>query len=115
MEEKEIPGFGVCPFVTAQQLLSGKWALLVLHDLSNGAMRFGALQRALPRITQATLSRQLREMERCGLITRTVYQQIPPRVEYALTDVGQAFVPVLDELGKWGRLYIDTVLPKEGR
>jgi DNA-binding HxlR family transcriptional regulator len=99
--------YGVCPFVTAQQLLSGRWALLVLHYLSRETLRFGQLQRAMPEMTQATLSKQLKAMEHSGLIVRTAYSQIPPRVEYSLSEMGRAFLPVLDALEDWGSLYID--------
>lgn len=98
--------FGVCPFVTAQQVLSGKWALLVLHYLSEGTLRFGALQRAMPEMTQATLSKQLKAMEQNGLVVRTAYNEIPPRVEYSLSGMGRAFLPVLDALEQWGDRYI---------
>jgi len=98
--------FGVCPFATAQRVLSGKWALLVMHYLSQGTLRFGQLQRAMPQMTQATLSRQLKEMEQSGLVVRTAYNQIPPRVEYSLSPVGQEFLPVLSALERWGGSYI---------
>ncbi|MBP1736678.1 MAG: putative transcription regulator [Oscillospiraceae bacterium] len=98
--------FGLCPFVTAQKLLTGKWTLLILHHLSVNTMRFNELQRALPDLTQTTLTKQLRMMEENGLITRTVYQQIPPKVEYSLNGLGRAFFPVLDALEIWGNEYI---------
>lgn len=69
-------------------------------------MRFGELQRALPEMTQATLSHQLKEMERNGLIVRTAYNQIPPKVEYSLDQLGRDFLPVLDALKVWGGKYI---------
>ena len=99
--------FGICPYTTAQKVLSGKWTLLVLYHLSNGTMRFGELQRALPEMTQATLSKQLRMMEQNGLILRKAYNQIPPKVEYSLSELGGQFVPVLDALKTWGGRYID--------
>lgn len=109
--------FGVCPFVTAQRLLSGKWAILILQKLSDGPMRFNQLQREID-ITQATLSTHLKRMEEDGLVERTVYPEVPPRVEYALTDIGRSFAPVLDEIETWGNRYIaylheknDTRLP----
>jgi len=101
--------FGVCPFATAQRVLSGKWALLVLHYLSQRTMRFGELQRTLPDMTQATLSKQLKEMEHSGLIVRRAYSQIPPKVEYSLSDIGRRFMPVLDALEDWGNQYIDFI------
>lgn len=98
--------FGVCPYTTAQKILSGKWTLLILYHLSTQTMRFGELQRALPEMTQATLSRQLKEMEQNGLIVRTAYNQIPPKVEYSLDKLGMDFLPVLNALKVWGGKYI---------
>lgn len=99
--------FGICPYVTAQKILTGKWTLLILYHLSIKIMRFNELQRALPELTQATLTKQLRMMEENGLIIRTVYNQIPPKVEYELSDLGKQFQPVLDALEIWGIQYID--------
>lgn len=98
--------FGICPYTTAQKILSGKWTLLILYHLSTQTMRFGELQRTLPEMTQATLSRQLKEMEQNGLIVRTAYNQIPPKVEYSLDKLGRDFLPVLDALKVWGGKYI---------
>ncbi|MBR0597118.1 winged helix-turn-helix transcriptional regulator [Sinanaerobacter chloroacetimidivorans] len=99
--------FGICPFVTAQKILTGKWTLLILHRLSIKTMRFNELQRELPSLTQATLTKQLRMMEENGLIIRTVYNQIPPKVEYSLSELGKQFMPVLDSLETWGSQYIE--------
>lgn len=99
--------FGSCPYVTAQKLLTGKWTLLIMYHLSLKTMRFNELQRALPNLTQATLTKQLRMMEGNGLIIRTVYNQIPPRVEYSLSELGDHFKSVLDALQVWGNEYID--------
>lgn len=98
--------FGICPYVTAQHLLQGKWAILIMHELENGPKRFGELQRSID-VTQATLSAQLKKMEREGLLTRTVYPEVPLRVEYALTDIGKEFKPVLESIKVWGGKYID--------
>jgi len=99
--------FGVCPFSTAQRILSGKWTLMILYLLSRKVMRFNELQRVLVNITQATLTKQLRTMEHDGLIIRTVYNQIPPKVEYSLSELGEKFIPVLDTLEVWGFQYIE--------
>ena len=87
--------FGICPFVTSQKILQGKWAILVLHELSQGTRRFTELERGL-QITHATLSSQLKSLEREGIVRRTVYAEVPPRVEYSLTDIGRKFAPVLE-------------------
>lgn len=106
MEKTNKHLFGVCPFVTAQKLLTGKWTILILHFLSDRTMRFNELLRELPNLTQTTLTKQLRMMEENGLVIRTVYNQIPPKVEYSLSDLGRKFEPVLEELEKWGDEYI---------
>ena len=99
--------FGKCPYVTAQKLLTGKWTLLIMHYLNENTMRFNELQRALPDLTQATLTKQLRMLEDNGLITRKVYNQIPPKVEYSLSELGRRFSPVLDAIEMWCSEYID--------
>lgn len=98
--------FGMCPFVTAQRLLSGKWAILILQKLSEGPQRFNQLQKQID-ITQATLSNQLKSLEADGLIHREVFAEVPPRVEYTLTEIGQQFKPVLDSIEQWGYQYIE--------
>ena len=105
--------FGVCPFVTAQKILTGKWTLLIMHHLNIKTMRFNELQRELPDLTQTTLTKQLRNMEGNGLIIRTVYNQIPPKVEYSLSELGRRFNPVLNSLETWGEHYIDYLKTKE--
>lgn len=105
--------FGVCPYVTAQKLLTGKWALLIMHYLSTKTMRFNQLQRALADITQSTLTKQLHMMVENGLVVRTSYNQIPPRVEYSLSELGENFKPVLDELQIWGNGYIEYLKAKQ--
>ena len=104
--------FGVCPFVTAQKLLQGKWAILILHALNEGTKRFNELERDI-QITHATLSSQLKYMEKEGLVHRTVYPEVPPRVEYSLTAMGRRFAPVLDSIQVWGEEYIEFL--KENR
>lgn len=104
--------FGVCPFVTAQKLLQGKWAILILHALNEGTKRFNELERDI-QITHATLSSQLKYMEKEGLVRRTVYPEVPPRVEYSLTAMGRRFAPVLDSIQVWGEEYIEFL--KENR
>lgn len=104
--------FGVCPFVTAQKLLQGKWAILILYALSEGTKRFNELERDI-QITHATLSSQLKYMEKEGLVHRTVYPEVPPRVEYSLTAMGRRFAPVLDSIQVWGEEYIEFL--KENR
>lgn len=96
-----------CPFTTAQNLLSGKWTLVILYFLSaENVLRFNELQRKLGGLTHATLAKQLQEMERRGLIVRKMYNQIPPKVEYSLTDAAKELRPTLDSLMVWTNNYI---------
>lgn len=98
--------YGICPYVTSQKLIAGKWAILVLYNLTGGALRFGELHRRMPELTQATLTKQLRALEEGGLIHRTVYAEVPPRVEYALSPIGKEFLPVLTAYEAFGTKYI---------
>mgnify|MGYP002602328274 FL=1 len=95
-----------CPCLIAQRLIQGKWAIIIMYYLSLGPTRFNELQRKLPKMTHATLSNQLKQLEAEGLIHRKEYAQIPPKVEYSLTDIGKEFQPALDSIGAWGAKYI---------
>ncbi len=90
-----------CPVEGAMVLLSGRWRALILYYLSQGPMRFNALRRALAGISQQMLTRELRALEEAGVITRTIYPEVPPRVDYALSEAGQRLMPVIDALGDW--------------
>ncbi len=98
--------FGKCPYATSQKILSGKWALTLLHFLSEGTLRFNEIQRRIPEITQTTLTKQLRDLEKYGMVIRTVYPQVPPKVEYCLSPMGKDFTLVLNSLKVWGDKYI---------
>ena len=98
--------FGKCPYATAQSLISGKWAVLVLLYLQDGPIRFNELLRKMPKMTHATLSVQLKTLEEYGLIERRQYEAIPPRVEYSLTEIGRKFRPVIEAIEDWGQAYI---------
>ena len=102
--------FGVCPFVTAQKLLQGKWAILILHALSKGTKRFNDLEREI-HITHATLSTQLKYMEKEGLVHREVYAEVPPRVEYSLSVKGRTLEPVIMALKIWGEVHARSPQP----
>ena len=91
-----------CPVETTLMLIGDKWKVLVLRDLMNGTKRFGELRKSVGSVSQKVLTAQLRTMEACGLLTRTVYAEVPPRVEYALTETGYSLKPVLDALAAWG-------------
>ena len=102
MEER----FGKCPYATAQTLISGKWAVLILLYLEEGPIRFNELLRKMPKMTHATLSVQLKALEEYGLIRRVQYEAIPPHVEYSLTGIGKKFHPVVAAMEAWGNEYI---------
>ena len=105
MEKKQL--FGKCPYVTSQKVLTGKWSIYILYLLKDGPIRFNELQRRMPEdMTHTTLSRQLKSLEEDGLIIRRVYSEIPPKVEYELSEIGRKFEKVLDELEVWGNEYI---------
>ena len=101
-EEKALPA---CPVETTLTLISSKWKVLILRDLLTGTKRFGELRRSLGGVSQKVLTAQLREMEDSGLLTRTVYPEVPPRVEYALTALGESLRPILDAMWDWGTAY----------
>ena len=112
MEKKNL--FGKCPYVTAQKVLTGKWSMYIMYLLSDGPVRFNELQRRMPEeMTHTTLSRQLKTLEAEGLIIRREYQQIPPKVEYSLSEVGEKFKNVLSVLEIWGNDYIQYLNKKQ--
>ena len=105
MEDREIKMLPACPVETTLTLISDKWKVLILRDLMNGTMRFGELRKAIGQVSQKVLTAQLRQMEGSGLLTRTVYPEVPPRVEYTLTDLGRSLKPILDAMWEWGEEY----------
>ena len=102
MEAKVLPA---CPVETTLTLISNKWKVLIIRDLLPGTKRFGELKKSIGSVSQKVLTAQLRQMEESGLLTRTVYPEVPPRVEYTLTELGQSLRPVLDALKNWGEEY----------
>lgn len=94
-----------CPVEATLTLIGNKWKVLILRDLLEGTRRFGALKKSVTGISQKVLTANLREMEAQGLLTRTVYPEVPPRVEYALTATGESLRPVLDAMVDWGTAY----------
>ncbi|MFM9279801.1 winged helix-turn-helix transcriptional regulator [Paenibacillus jiagnxiensis] len=94
-----------CGFTMAQKILSGKWSMLIILFLSEKTMRFNEIQRLFPDITHATLTKQLRILEEYGVVVRNVYSQIPPKVEYSLSDIGKKLKPILDSIMDWGEEY----------
>ncbi len=94
-----------CPIEAGLNILSGKWKLKILWHLSKGTIRFNELQRLLGNITTKTLTQQLRELEEQGIVIRKVFPEIPPKVEYSLSEIGATLKPVLDQLCSWGKSY----------
>ena len=102
ISKEELP---VCPVATTVQLIGNKWKLLIIRNLLERPWRFNELQRSLTGISQKVLTDSLRSMEKDGLVTRTVYAEVPPRVEYALSDLGESMRPILDTMADWGSEY----------
>lgn len=94
----------------AQKVIGGKWAFVILHVVGHGPIRFSQIKNSMPLISQATLTKQLRFLEDAALIHREVYPEVPPRVEYTLTSLGQTFVPVLQALTAWGEDYREFLI-----
>jgi DNA-binding HxlR family transcriptional regulator len=102
LTKEELPE---CPVATTVALIGSKWKLLIIRNLLQRPWRFNELKRDLIGISQKVLTDSLRSMEEDGLITRTVYPEVPPRVEYALSDLGQTLKPILDSMVEWGNAY----------
>lgn len=94
-----------CPVETTLMLISDRWKVLIIRDLLDGTKRFGELKKSIGSISQKVLTSNLREMEADGLVNRKVYAEVPPRVEYTLTDTGYSLKPVLDVMVEWGTEY----------
>ncbi len=99
---KELPA---CPVETTLMLISDRWKVLIIRDLLGGTKRFGELKKSIGNISQKVLTANLRSMEEAGLLTRKVYAEVPPRVEYTLTETGYSLQPVLDAMVVWGTKY----------
>lgn len=104
--KKELPA---CPVETTLTLIGDKWKVLILRDLLPGTKRFGELKKSIGNVSQKVLTAQLRTMEDSGLINRTVYAEVPPKVEYSLTDLGRSLKPILDALQNWGENYKESL------
>lgn len=100
--KNELP---VCPVETTLALIGDKWKVLILRDLLPGTKRFGELKKSISGVSQKVLTAQLRAMEKSGLVHREVYAEVPPRVEYSLTELGKSLKPILDSMWVWGEAY----------
>lgn len=100
--KKELPA---CPVETTLMLISDRWKVLIIRDLLSGTKRFGELKKSIGSISQKVLTSNLRSMEESGLVHRKVYAEVPPRVEYTLTELGHSLKPILDAMVDWGTHY----------
>lgn len=94
-----------CPVETTLMLISDRWKVLIIRDLLTGTKRFGELKKSIGSISQKVLTSKLRSMEETGLLSRKVYPEVPPRVEYTLTETGYSLKPILDAMVEWGTKY----------
>ncbi|CUN90294.1 MAG: helix-turn-helix domain-containing protein [Sarcina ventriculi] len=98
-----------CPVEVTLKLMGNKWKILIIRDLLDGTKRFGELKKSVGNITQKVLTSNLRSMEESGLLIRKVYAQVPPKVEYTLTETGYSLKPILDSMAKWGDDYKSNI------
>ncbi|MBA3871191.1 MAG: helix-turn-helix transcriptional regulator [Anaerolineae bacterium] len=103
-----------CPIERTVNILEGKWTLLILRELFTGTKRFGELRSALTGVSPKTLSERLRILEQQGIVKRTIYPEVPPRVEYSLTELGETLSPIIEALRQWGTEWADQVLARTG-
>lgn len=106
LPKKQLPA---CPVETTLMLIGDKWKVLILRDLRGGTKRFGELKKSVAGISQKVLTANLRDMEESGLLTRTVFPEVPPRVEYTLTELGESMSPILDAMEIWGQQFQQKV------
>lgn len=109
MSDKKTKELPACPVETTLTLIGNKWKVLILRDLMAGTKRFGELKKSIGSVSQKVLTAQLRDMEQSGLVNRKVYAEVPPRVEYSLTELGQSLKPILDAMSNWGEDYKASV------
>lgn len=106
LTKEELPA---CPVATTVQLIGNKWKLLILRNLLAGTQRFNEIRKTIPGISQKLLTENLRSMEEDGIITRTVYAEVPPRVEYSLSDLGKTMRPIFKAMEIWGTGYQELI------
>jgi DNA-binding HxlR family transcriptional regulator len=104
-----------CPVETTLQVIAGRWKMVILYHLFEDTQRFSSLRRAIPGVTQKMLTQQLRELERDGVVSRRVYAEVPPRVEYSLTPLGRSLEPVMTAMCRWGTRHRNRRAPVPAR
>ncbi len=107
LDKEKLPA---CPVETTLMLIGDKWKVLIMRDLLCGTKRFGELKKSLTGVSQKVLTSNLRDMEKSGLLTRTVYPEVPPRVEYALTSLGKSMQPILNSMAVWGDNFRENII-----
>lgn len=105
----DLPPNGRCPVEFTLDVIGGKWKPLILYRLMSGTKRFGELQRLIPDVTRRMLTQHLRELEADGIVHREVYKQVPPKVEYSLTEKGRSLEPILNMMLVWGQEHADSL------
>ena len=108
--EKSNVNLPACPVETTLMLIGNKWKVLIIRDLLTGTKRFGELKKSIGKVSQKVLTTQLRDMEEDGLISRKIYAEVPPRVEYSLTELGKSLQPILNAMLQWGTEYKEKKL-----
>ena len=108
--EKSNDNLPACPVETTLMLIGKKWKVLIIRDLLTGTKRFGELKKSIGKVSQKVLTTQLRDMEEDGLISRKIYAEVPPRVEYSLTELGKSLQPILNAMLQWGTEYKEKKL-----
>ena len=108
--EKSNDNLPACPVETTLMLIGNKWKVLIIRDLLTGTKRFGELKKSIGKVSQKVLTTQLRDMEESGLISRKIYAEVPPRVEYSLTELGKSLQPILNAMLQWGTAYKEKKL-----
>lgn len=103
--EKSNNNLPACPVETTLMLIGNKWKVLIIRDLLTGTKRFGELKKSIGKVSQKVLTTQLRDMEEDGLISRKIYAEVPPKVEYSLTELGKSLQPILNAMLQWGTEY----------
>ena len=109
-KEKSNDNLPACPVETTLMLIGNKWKVLIIRDLLTGTKRFGELKKSIGKVSQKVLTTQLRDMEESGLISRKIYAEVPPKVEYSLTDLGKSLQPILNAMLQWGTEYKEKKL-----
>lgn len=108
-EMQEYTDIENCPIASVQKVIHGKWTMVIIYFLTKGTYRFSELKRMLPQVSEANLTKELRLLESYHLVHREVYREVPPKVEYSLTDLGKRFIPVLEALDSWAIEYAEYI------